>query len=163
MARISAANAARKKLTRKSKTWNNLHLKLKTGHVVYRPQDKGHHKKPNGIDSDSDLSSGNNSDSDSSDSEDIIKREDQIGHEVRIPLTQKEVENELMNIKAQRKDNKSSRKNLSDRAVYLNSLITDNIQEEQKSRSIVQSNCIKARNEYSRGVIRNDFALGIKE
>lgn len=79
------------------------------------------------------------------------------------PLSEAEIDAELSKVKTQRKDLSNPKK-----------AVTKSISEVMKTLAVLRANlkncesdiksvCIKARNEYCRNALKNDFAMGIKE
>ncbi|ROW06521.1 hypothetical protein VMCG_04292 [Cytospora schulzeri] len=148
--------------------WEDLATKLRDGETVYRPSDNaskkrkrdsspGRHRKRRGsidITSDSDGSY----DSDGSD-----KENSQSVQETRTPLTEDEIEMELVQIKSRKKDYRKSRKALDENISATKKELNSIVSQERALLSQVKSICIKGRNDYSRSAIKNDFAMGIKE
>lgn len=148
--------------------WEDLATKLRDGETVYRPSmnankkrkrspSPGQHRKRRGsvdITSDSDGDYG----SDASD-----KENSQPEQETRTPLTEDEIEGELIQIKSQRKEFRKSRKTLEENISATKKELNFVVSQEKALLSQVKSVCIKGRNAYSKGGIKNDFAMGIKE
>lgn len=155
-------------LDTKSDQWDDLAIKLRDGKTVYRPCEtaskkrkrnsspRRHRKRRGSVDVTSDSDS--SYDSDGSD-----KENSQTIQETRTPLTEDEIEDELIQFKAQKKDLRRSRKSLDEKISVFKKELNAVISEEEALLSEVKSICIKGRNEYSRGAIKNDFAMGIKE
>ncbi|KUI73699.1 Nuclear GTPase SLIP-GC [Cytospora mali] len=155
-------------LDTKSDQWEDLATKLMEGETVYRPLDntnrkrkrssspRRHRKRRGSIDVSSE--SDGSYDSDGSD-----KENSQHTQELGTPLTEDEVDGELMQFKSQKKDLRKSRKALDEKISAIKKELNLIISEEKALLSEVKSVCIKGRNEYSRGAIANDFAMGIKE
>ncbi|KUI60678.1 Nuclear GTPase SLIP-GC [Cytospora mali] len=155
-------------LDTKSDQWEDLATKLREGETVYRPLEntnrkrkrssspRRHRKRRGSIDISSD--SDGSYDSDGSD-----KENSQPAQELSTPLTEDEVDSELMLFKSQKKDLRKSRKALDEKISAMKKELNLIISEEKALLSEVKSVCIKGRNEYSRGAIANDFAMGIKE
>lgn len=153
-------------LDTKSDQWEDLATRIRDGETVYRPSinaikrrkrslSPGRHRKRRGsVDIDSDGSY----DSDASD-----KENSQPVQEARIPLTEDEIEGELVQIKSQKKELRMSRKTLDGDISTTKMELSSIVSREKALLSQVKSICIKGRNDYSKGGIKNDFAMGIKE
>lgn len=137
---------------------------MSQGKTVYAPVDKSKKRKRDSRPSKSrknrqtdfdDDSSG--SDSDSSDKENSQPDED------RQPLDGNTINEMLASIKAEKKRTRESKRALDSELAEVRKEIR-RVQEE-RDELLAQSKaiCIKGRNEYSRGAIRQDFAMGIKE
>ncbi|ROW04317.1 hypothetical protein VSDG_00871 [Cytospora chrysosperma] len=148
--------------------WEDLATKLRDGKTVYRPSENaskkrkrsaspGRHRKRRGS-VDTTFDSDDSYESDGSD-----KENSQTVQETRTPLTEDEIEMELVQIKSQKKDFRKSRKTLDENISATKKELNSIVSQEKALLSEVKSICIKGRNEYSRRAIKNDFAMGIKE
>lgn len=79
------------------------------------------------------------------------------------PLTNVEISAELSKIKARKKDLRKSRSSLKETVSRNKKELSALTNKEKTLRSDIKSVCVKARNDYSRAAIKNDFAMGIKE
>ncbi|ROV95754.1 hypothetical protein VPNG_08780 [Cytospora leucostoma] len=154
--------------------WEDLATKLRDGERVYRPSEKTskkrkrvtsprrHRKRRGSVDA---LTK--SSDSDSSYASDGSDKENsqsvQNHQEARTPLTEDQIEDELIEIKSQKKDLRKSRKIINEKVSAMKKELSLITSKENALLSEVKSICIKARNDYSRHAIKNDFAMGIKE
>lgn len=148
--------------------WEDLATKLRDGETVYRPSENaskkrkrsaspGRHRKRRGA-ADMAIDSDGSYDSDGSD-----KENSQTVQETRTPVTEDEIEVELVRIKSQKKDFRKSRKTLDENISATKKELNSIVSQEKALLSQVKSICIKGRNDYSRSAIKNDFAMGIKE
>ncbi|KAK7748092.1 hypothetical protein SLS53_001344 [Cytospora paraplurivora] len=161
-------------LDTKSDLWEDLATKLRDGEAVYRPSDnvskkrkrvtspRRHQKRRGSVDVRAEPS-----DSDSSYASDGSDKENsqsvQNHQENRPPLTEDQIEDELIEIKSQKKDLRKSRKTINEKVSAMKKELSLITSKENALLSEVKSICIKARNDYSRHAIKNDFAMGIKE
>lgn len=156
-------------LDAKADVWEELQSKLNDGETVYQPKDDGKKRKRKGrpvgsrkrrSSFDSDSEDDDNYASDDSEKENSqAKQED----ENRIPLTEDKIDDELAAIRTQKKDLRKSKKTFDEKISGIKKQLAELNDEEETLTSQVKSVCIKGRNEYSRGAIKNDFAQGIKE
>ncbi|KAI1336959.1 hypothetical protein F5Y15DRAFT_426715 [Xylariaceae sp. FL0016] len=143
--------------------WEELDDQLTDGQTVFAPLDskkrkraktQSRQRKPHG----------------SSDIEDYFLGDDSSEAEhgsrsdtSRLPLTAEEIEDKLNSIRVRRKQIRKDRNGLSAQM----SEVRDKMQHVQNERELILSEvkaaCIKGRNEYSRGAIKRDFAMGVKE
>lgn len=79
------------------------------------------------------------------------------------PLTNGEIETELLKLKIQKKDLRKSRKTVNEHVSRTKKEVATLASDAKTLRSEIKSVCVKGRNEYSRTAIKNDFASGIKE
>ncbi|KAK3687321.1 hypothetical protein B0T22DRAFT_497814 [Podospora appendiculata] len=148
--------------------WEDLMNKLSEGEIVYAPSDTPSKKrkrtsKPSGcrknrvsIDSD---------DSDFLDSGDDAsnKENSQPADENRQPLTEDEIERKLATLKAEKKELRDNKKEVTRQIIEARIEIKQIIAKKDTLLAEVKAICIKGRNEYSRRAIKHDFAMGIKE
>lgn len=155
-------------LDTKSDQWEDLATKLRDGQTVYRPSVNTSKKRKRSPSPDRNRkrrgSVDMTSDSDGSYNSDASDKENsQPVQETRTPLTEGEIEGELVQIKSQKKELRKSRKTLDRDISTMKKELNSTVFEEKALLSQVKSFCIKGRNEYSKGGIKNDFAMGIKE
>lgn len=148
--------------------WEELKDKLADGEPVYRPpeiskkrkrkNDLGRRRKTRG------------SVKGPSDSDDIDDLDDSGDRETsqdslsqKTPLTDDEIEDELANIKAQKKEARKSKKKLKQELTEANKELAEVSAEEAMMQFEMRSLCIRGRNKYLKDSIKRDFALGIKE
>lgn len=150
----------------------DLSYRLDDGETVYRPNPESDkkrkrktgplssRKKYSSVADSSDTEPGDDSDaSDKENSQPDLDRKD----EKRPPLTDGEIDAELAEIKAQKKALRKSKKIIDNKISKVEKEVTTLHTEEKALLSEVKSCCIKGRNEYSRGAIKNDFSMGIRE
>ncbi|KAK2607165.1 hypothetical protein N8I77_005867 [Diaporthe amygdali] len=154
-------------LEQKFDSWDDLLVKLTTGETVYRPSEDSkkrkrktdlgrQHKRQNAVDS--------LSDSDYlEDSDDANNKESDQSFDQKIPLTEEDIEEQLANMKTQKKELGKSKRNLKEKISKLKKDAAQASTDKAALQSEAKMLCIKGRNEYSRDAIKNDFAMGIKE
>ncbi|KAK6856108.1 hypothetical protein PG995_008259 [Apiospora arundinis] len=138
--------------------WEALSSGLSDGKVVYAPlptskerKRKRHGRLPG-------VSSGSDSDSESdssSDKENLPQN--------RTPLTEDQIEEAMAKLKSERKEVRRSKQGIDRQASSVHGMITETERQRQELLAEAKSTCIKGRNNYSRGAIQWDFAMGIKE
>lgn len=166
----AAMVALAEELDVKTEKWEDLLARLTRGQTVYRPSDHGKRKRDSGPCGQRKKRSFSGSDSDSDDTYDSDgstsdKENGQPlpAEEDRTPLTEDEIETELVEFKSKKKDIRNAKKPIIERIAEVRKQMADISAKEKSLKSENKSVCIKARNEYSRAAIKNDFALGIKE
>lgn len=150
--------------------------KLADGQNVVRPNFSSHTKrktqprsntpckKPHNTHSPANDSSDTQSDDESDASENEHGLNDSCTeNEHFAPLTIIEISAELAKIKAQKKNLRKSRTRWKEAVSRQKKELTDLTNREKTLRSDIKSVCVKARNDYSRAAIKNEFAIGIKE
>ncbi|OIW28489.1 hypothetical protein CONLIGDRAFT_578624 [Coniochaeta ligniaria NRRL 30616] len=156
--------------------WEDLDRALGDGRTVYAPTADGGKKrkrqsKPSGSRKDR-LSTDTDSDSDSedsalSDSESLSGSDKENGNnrktDGRVPLTEEQIDVKLESLKAQKKSLRQNRKEADAKILDLRREIKEMHVEKERIESKIKSMCIKGRNAYSRGAIKQDFASGIKD
>lgn len=164
-----AVDAMIEDLDAQTDEWEDMMSKLEDGERVYRPSEKkrkrssgprGQRKRQYSVDLDDDSDFDGGHDSDGADSD---KENSQPSQEDRQPLTVEAAEEKLASFKAQKRDLRQSRKDFDAKITTLKKQATAVVAEQKALTSEIKSICIKGRNEYSRGAIKNDFAMGIKE
>ncbi|KAI1372650.1 hypothetical protein F4677DRAFT_431751 [Hypoxylon crocopeplum] len=147
--------------------WDDLLSKVSDGMDVYAPvenpkkrkrQAKPHGSRKNRDSYDSEAEDGSYSfEDDSSDKENSQSNED------RQPLTEDDIDQQLTSFRSQRKKIRQERRELDAQIADTRKQIQDAELERQDILAEVKARCIRGRNEYSRGAIKQDFAMGIKE
>ncbi|KAL1861640.1 hypothetical protein Daus18300_008756 [Diaporthe australafricana] len=132
------------RLESKLDEWEDLRDKVERGKVAYPPSEGNHKRKRKG----------------SSDEEDS-----QASHmqDQETPLTGDVVEEELANLKVQKRDARKSKKGLDEQISASKKEIGDLDEEEKAIHSEIKARCIQGRNKYSKTALKRDFAMGIKE
>lgn len=153
-------------LEKRSDNWEDLLGKLVEGETVYRPLESKKRKRKTGLNRRRKRQDSGNHLSDSDhleDSENVRHKEDSQAPLQKIPLTEEEIEEQLANFKAQKKELRKSKRNIQDEISTLREDAARVSGEEGTLLSEVKLLCIQGRNEYSRASIKKDFAMGIKE
>ncbi|KAK3324641.1 hypothetical protein B0T19DRAFT_429037 [Cercophora scortea] len=148
--------------------WEELMNKLSEGEVVYAPSDapskkrkrssKPSSSRKNRVSTDADDSDFLDSFSDTSD-----KENSQPPDENRQPLTEDDIERKLATLKAEKKELRDNKKEVTRQITAARIEIKEIIAKKDALLAEVKAICIKGRNEYSRRAIKHDFAMGIKE
>lgn len=150
--------------------------KLADGQNVYRPnlrsrtkrKTKSHsntpskksHNRQTPVDKSSDTESDYQSDASG---DEHSPNDSRAENEHSTPLTNAEIGTELSKIKTQKKDLRKSRSSLREVVSRSKKDLTSLINKEKALRSEIKSVCVKARNDYSKAAIKNEFAMGMKE
>ncbi|KAI1074397.1 hypothetical protein F5B20DRAFT_586283 [Whalleya microplaca] len=145
--------------------WEDLQNDLSNGKTVYAPSENSKKRKRGGDVSGSrknHKSSDEDDDWDALDS-DTSDKENSQPDENRKPLTEEEIDDTLASFKSQKKQIRGERRTLDAQIAELRKEIQDAETERQDILAELKALCIKGRNEYSRGAIKQDFAMGIKE
>ncbi len=152
--------------------WEELSNKLSAGEVVYAPSANkvsgGEKRKRQS------LPKGSRKDLVSSDSDDAgldldisnyNEKENGVplGDEFRQPLSEGEIDEKLAALRAEKKILRGNRKEVETRLSSIRQEIGKITEAKEALEAEVKSVCIKGRNAYSRGAIKQDFATGIKE
>ncbi|KAI3323344.1 hypothetical protein HD806DRAFT_496329 [Xylariaceae sp. AK1471] len=149
----------------KTDVWEDLQSQLSGGKTVYAPSANSKKRKrggrPSGSRKNLDSSDADDdwdaSDSSSSDKENSQPQED------RQPLTEENIEEQISLLRAQRKKIREERRSLDSQIAGLRKDIEKIEIERDNILADLKAICIKGRNDYSRGAIKQDFAMGIKE
>ncbi|KAI1749431.1 hypothetical protein F4782DRAFT_513171 [Xylaria castorea] len=149
----------------KTDLWEDLQSQLSSGETVYAPSAGSKKRKRNtepsgarkGLKFDVDVDAWNASDSDSSD------KENSQSEQRSKPLTEEEAEEKISSLRAQRKRIRGDRRSLDSQIAGIRQEIKVIQNQREKLLADVKAICIQGRNEYSRGAIKQDFAMGIKE
>ncbi|KAI8946002.1 hypothetical protein F4801DRAFT_566054 [Xylaria longipes] len=149
----------------KTDLWEDLQSQLSSGETVYAPsanlkkrkRSAGPSRARKGLKSDVDADDWNASDSGSSD------KENSQSEQSRKPLTEEEIEDQISSLRAQRKKIRGDRRLLDSQIAGIHQEIKAIQNEREKTLADAKAICIQGRNEYSRGAIKQDFAMGIKE
>ncbi|CAJ2501356.1 Uu.00g042090.m01.CDS01 [Anthostomella pinea] len=149
----------------KTDVWEDLESKIADGKTVYAPPDNPKKRKRAGgpsrtrknLDS-SDV------DDDMNDSDlDLSDKENSQSDPNRTPLTEEDVEKMIASIKAQRRQIREERRAIDGQIAGFRKDMETAQQEREVILAEIKAVCVKGRNEYSRGAIKQDFAMGIKE
>ncbi|KAI0188385.1 hypothetical protein EV127DRAFT_368349 [Xylaria flabelliformis] len=140
--------------------WEDLQSQLSGGGAVFAPSAGSNKRKRNaessgarkGLKSDVKASNPGSSDKESSQSEQSSK-----------PLTEEEIEEQISLLRAQRKKIRGDRRSLDTQIAEIGREIKAIRNQKDNMLADVKAICIQGRNEYSRGAIKQDFAMGIKE
>ncbi|KAI0546525.1 hypothetical protein F4679DRAFT_598606 [Xylaria curta] len=140
--------------------WEELQSQLSGGEAVFAPSAGSKKRKRNvepskarkGLKSDVNASDPGSSDKENSQSE-----------QSRKPLTEDEIEEQLSSLRAQRKKIRGDRRSLDLQINEIRREIKEIKNQQENTLADVKAICIQGRNEYSRGAIKQDFAMGIKE
>lgn len=166
----SAIDTTTDELDAKMDQWEELGKMCSKGKTVYRPAEIKKRKReseprrqqkrhaPSGFDSDSD---------DNDDSNDIASdgedNQEPPAQEDRRALKEDEIEQQLASFKVELKELRKSKKKIKSEIAELRKKVAEITSQANSLISQVKSICIKGRNEYSKRVIKDDFALGVKE
>ena len=152
--------------------WEELSNKLSAGEVVYAPSANkasgGKKRKrqslPKGSRKDL-VSSDSDDDGFDSDASNYSEKENDVplSNEFRQPLTEDEIDEKLAALKAEKKTFRENRKGVETRLSNIRQEIGKITKAKEALEAEVKTVCIKGRNAYSRGAIKQDFAMGIKE
>ncbi|KAH6648251.1 hypothetical protein BKA67DRAFT_522596 [Truncatella angustata] len=147
--------------------WDELRGKVTDGQTVYAPVEKQHSRKrkrqskplptrknlaSSDVDDDSELS-----ESDCSDEENSPPAEN------RLPLTEADIDKTLASLKAQKKQIREDKRTLESEMREIRKEMDRFQAESDTLLGEMRAICVKGRNDYSRGAIKQDFAMGIKE
>lgn len=154
--------------------WQDLQEKLANGTPVYAPRTSlgspskkrkrqsrpsGSRKNRQAADSDGESDVADQDDSD----DESDKENSQPSQTDREPLTEEQIEETLASIKEQKKKMRLKRREYDTQIRELKQQMREVENEKKGLGGQRKSICIKGRNEYSRGAIKNDFSAGIKE
>ncbi|KAI8631989.1 hypothetical protein F5Y19DRAFT_382458 [Xylariaceae sp. FL1651] len=145
--------------------WEDLQSQISNGRTVYAPSFNLKKRKRGGRPSGSRKnleSSDVDDDWDASDSG-LSDKENSQPEENRKPLTEEDIEEQMSSIKMQRKKIREERRSLDSQVVELRKKAKEAQNERDTILAEVKAICIKGRNDYSRGAIKQDFAMGIRE
>lgn len=145
--------------------WEDLQSQLSSGEIAYAPSTNSKKRKRRegpsrarkDLISDVDADNWNASDPGSSDKENSQLEQD------RRPLTEEEIEEQISALREQRKKIRGNRRSLDSQIAEIRQKIEMIRNEREKTLAEAKAICIRGRNEYSRGAIKQDFAMGIKE
>lgn len=148
----------------KTDAWEDLQSRISSGETVYEPATNTKKRKRGGAPSGSRKRLGSHTESDgvSSDDDSSDKENSQPGQD-RKPLTEEEVEEQILLLRTRRKEIRGERRSLDSQIAELRKEIEGIENEREKILADVKAICIQGRNDYSRGAIKQDFAMGIKE
>ncbi|KAF4911607.1 Nuclear GTPase SLIP-GC [Colletotrichum viniferum] len=152
--------------------WDDLSQRHADGKTVYAPTTHSRKRKrgatssrsrKNRMSADSDDESySDDSASDKENQPDDDDNDDGSDGE-RQPLTEETIQESLSGLKAQRKEVRQLRKEVDHKLAGLRQAMKPLQAEEGRLLAGVKAVCIQGRNEYSKGAIQRDFAMGIKE
>jgi len=148
--------------------WEELSGKFADGETVYAPKDTSGKKrkrpsKPAGSRKNRRSADSDASDFSESELSDSSDKENSQPDENRQPLTEEDIESKIASLKEQKKTLRQTKKSVMGKMADVRSEIKQIEAEKEELHSEVKAICIKGRNEYSRGAIKKDFAMGIKE
>ncbi|KAI1132388.1 hypothetical protein F5Y10DRAFT_231071 [Nemania abortiva] len=141
--------------------WEELQSQISNGEAVYAPSANPRKRKRGGTPSAS-LNSETDDNQDAYDSSSSDKENSQPEPN-RKPLTEDDIEEHISSLRTQRKQIRGERRSLDSQIAGLRQEIDKVQQEREKVLADVKAICIQGRNNYSRGAIKQDFAMGIKE
>ncbi|KAK8038081.1 hypothetical protein PG994_014848 [Apiospora phragmitis] len=141
--------------------WEDLATDLSDGKTVYAPLPKSKKRKRDGRQSD--VLSGTDSESDSSSMLGESSDKENSPHQTRTPLTEQQIEEAMAELKSEKKEVRSSKRNVDGQISRVRKMIAQAESQREELLAEAKSTCIKGRNNYSRGAIQWDFAMGIKE
>ncbi|KAI0103234.1 hypothetical protein GGR51DRAFT_525139 [Nemania sp. FL0031] len=143
-----------------SDIWEDLQSQISNGEAVYAPSANPRKRKRGGSPLSSLKSDADNQDAYDSSSSD---KENSQPEPNRKPLTEEEIEEKISALRTQRKNIRGERRSLDSKIAGLRQEIEKVKNEREKILADVKAICIQGRNSYSRGAIKQDFAMGIKE
>ncbi|KAK0627656.1 hypothetical protein B0T14DRAFT_563438 [Immersiella caudata] len=152
-------------------TWEALGRKVSQGKTVYAPKlgtpsnKRKRRAKPRGARKNRRLVDSDEDTEDISDSEvpDGSEKENFQPDEIQEPLTEDDVDRKLAELKANKRGLRANKKAKDEEIVAIHAEIMRLEAETREIQSEAKAICIKGRNAYSRGAIKKDFAMGIKE
>ncbi|KAI1659708.1 Dynamin family-domain-containing protein [Daldinia decipiens] len=152
--------------------WEDLQSQLSSGEIVYAPFEKSRKRKrpsksfqsrksrsPFGSDID------NVDDDDGQDAYEHDSSDKENSQSIRTgqPLTSDDIDEKLASLRAQKRELRDKRRGLDVQTLDLRKQIREAKAKQQGILDEVKARCIQGRNNYSRGAIKQDFAMGIKE
>ena len=147
--------------------WEDLEGEVRSGRNVYAPIDRSKKRKREGKPAGSrkNLASSDNESiySDSDAESDKENSQPSQPSQNRTPLTEDEVTEALDRFRAERKNIRGERRALDKQMAQIREDMSAMEVERESLLAEVKAACIKGRNEYSRGAIKQDFAMGVKE
>lgn len=148
----------------KHDAWEGLLNQAKAGQTVYAPSDNPKKRKRRAKPRASRKSrvadrSGLDNDWEASEDDSSGKENSQTDQ----PLSAAAVEEEMASLKALRKTTRGEQRSLDARIENVRKEIREVEHERQEIPTKIKAACIQGRNDYSRGAIKQDFAMGIKE
>lgn len=178
-AQLKAVEALEQRLNEKYALWLDCSQKINAGHKADRPKDNvtkrkravtdegrrlTHHTAASGVDA-SNASNDSNDDLDSgSDTEVGVEEDVGSGEGPSCPrLTQGIVDREITTIKSQLEGRRVAAESIRKEIKALENFSKDLELRKTSYRASIRSCCIKARNDYAKEVIKNDFVAGLKE
>lgn len=148
----------------KTDTWEDLQSRISSGETVYEPSPNTKKRKRGGNASGSRKRLGSYTDSDEDYSDDDASdKENSQPEQNGKPLTEDEIEEQILLLRTRRKEIRGEKRSLSVQIAGLRKEIEGIENERDKILAEVKAICIQGRNDYSRGAIKQDFAMGIKE
>lgn len=152
--------------------WEDLQSQLSSGETVYAPFEKSRKRKrpsksfqsrksrsPFGSDIDN-VDDDNGQDAYEYDSSD---KENSQSIRTGQPLTSDDIDEKLVSLRAQKREIRDERRGLDTQISDIRKQIREAKAERQGILAKIKARCIQGRNNYSRGAIKQDFAMGIKE
>ncbi len=147
----------------KTDLWEDLETQISTGKTAYAPlNSKKRHRGVRPLASRKSLKSDVDDDRYASDSGSSDKENSQP-EQSRKPLTKEEIERQISSLREQRKEIRKERFLLDSQIVKLSLEIEKAKAEREIILADMKAICIQGRNDYARGAIKQDFAMGIKE
>jgi hypothetical protein len=155
--------------------WEDLRTELNDGRIVYAPSpDVGKKRKrqarPSGsrknrLSEDNDISDSEGGDNVTSDFDSLSGSDKENGNlddnVNRMPLTQDEIDAKLARFQVQKRALRRNRNEIDSKLIDTRKEVSRLHKERQEIVAKITSMCIKGRNEYSRGAIKQDFAMGM--
>ncbi|TGJ86746.1 hypothetical protein E0Z10_g2034 [Xylaria hypoxylon] len=143
--------------------WEDLESQISSGKTVYAPSNsKKRRRDERPLGSRKNLKSDVDDDWIVSDSGPSDKENSQ-SEQRREPLIEENIEEHISLLRAQRKNIRGERRSLDSQIAMLSQEMKKTKAEREKILADVKAICIQGRNSYSRGAIKQDFAMGIKE
>ncbi|KZL84766.1 tat pathway signal sequence [Colletotrichum incanum] len=146
--------------------WDELAAQYADGKTVYAPLEKSKKRKRGSSSFKSRKNRRSPDSDDSSDDSDLNSdsdKENNPDNENRQPLSEDKIQEKLAVLKNLRKEIRQNRKEVDAKLSGIREEIKKVQSEEERLLGKVKSICIQGRNEYSKGAIQRDFAMGIKE
>ncbi|KAI1466884.1 Dynamin family-domain-containing protein [Daldinia caldariorum] len=133
--------------------WEDLQSKLASGETVYAPSE-GSKKRKRSSKSFRSLKARSPYGSDAKNSQSIEKSQ---------PLTEDDINEKLATLRAEKREIRDERRGLDAQIADVRKQMRGAKSERQQILDKIKVKCIQGRNEYARGAIKLDFAMGIKE
>ncbi|KAI1478877.1 Dynamin family-domain-containing protein [Daldinia eschscholtzii] len=156
--------------------WEDLQSQLSSGETVYAPFEKSRKRKrpskslqsrksrsPYGSDVDSVHGIDDNDDDDEAYEDNSSDKENSQSIEKGRPLTEDDIDEKLAYLRAQKREIRDERRGLDAQIADARKQMREAKSERQEILDEIKVRCIQGRNDYARGAIKQDFAMGIKE